>query len=65
MNMNTFLKKLFEFADYCGNIEAFNSYEKRFATVEGKLRDGKHKFSICIRFEKIKEDETDGNEELE
>lgn len=59
--MNTFIKKLIEFADYCGNIEDFNAYEKRFATVEGKLRDGKYKFSICIRFEEIKEDETDGN----
>ena len=59
--MNIFLKKLMEFADYCGNIENFNAYEKKYATVEGKLRDDKHKFSICIRFEEIKEDKTDGN----
>ena len=59
--MNIFVKKLIEFADYCGIIEHINAYEKRFATVEGKLRDGKHKFSICIRFEEIQEGETDGN----
>ena len=59
--MNIFLKKLMEFADYCGNIEHFNAYEKKFATVEGTVRDGKRKFSICIRFEEIKEDEADGN----
>ena len=63
--MNTFIKKLIEFADYCGIIDNVNAYEKRFATVEGKLRDGKHKFSICIRFEEIKEGESDGNQELE
>ena len=65
MSMNTFIKKLIEFADYCGSIENINAYEKRFATVEGKLRDGKHKFSICIRFEEIKEGDSNGTEELE
>lgn len=60
--MNTFVRKLVEFADYCGMIEHFNTYEKKFATVEGKLRDGKHKFSIHISFEEIKQEETeDGN----
>lgn len=59
--MNNFVKKLMEFADYCGNIEHFNAYKKKFATVEGKLRDGQYKFSIHICFEEIKEDETDGN----
>ena len=63
--MNVFLKKLMDFADYCGNIESYTAYEKKFATVEGTLRDGKHKFSIMIRFEKNKEEETDGNQELE
>lgn len=61
MLMNTFVKKLFEFADYCGTITQFTSYEKKFATVEGMVRDGKHKFSIMIRFEEIKGDEADGN----
>lgn len=65
MIMNTFVKKLIEFADYCGNIENVTTYAKRFSTVEGKLRDGKHSFSIHIRFEEIKEDETDGTENLE
>ena len=63
--MNVFLKKLMEFADYCGNIEHFNAYEKKFATVEGCVRDGRHKFSICIRFEEMKEGESNGTEELE
>lgn len=61
MLMNTFIKKLMEFADYCGIIEHFNAHEKKFATVNGKLRDDKHKFTISICFEEIKEDETDGN----
>ena len=41
------------------------TYAKRFSTVEGKLRDGKHSFSIHIRFEEIKEGDTNGNQELE
>ena len=65
MIMNTFVKKLIEFADYCGNIENVTTYAKRFATIEGKLRDGKHSFSIHIRFEEIKEGDTNGNQELE
>ena len=59
--MNTFIKKLIEFADYCGIIENFDAYEKKFAVVEGKLRDGKYKFRIHISFDEIKEEETDGN----
>lgn len=63
--MNIFLKKLMEFADYCGNIDHFNAYDKRFASIEGKLRDGKHKFSIHVNFEEIKEEKSNGTEELE
>lgn len=60
--MNTFVRKLVEFADYCGKIDNINAYEKRFASVEGKLRDGEYKFSIHISFDKIKQEETeDGN----
>ena len=60
--MNTFIRKLVEFADYCGKIEDISSYDKHFATVEGKLRDGTYKFSIHISFKKIEQEGTeDGN----
>lgn len=63
--MNTFVKKLIDFADYCGKIDHVNAYEKKFATIEGKLRDGKYKFSIHISFDEIKEEKTDGTEDVE
>ena len=63
--MNTFVKILIEFADYCGKIDNVNAYEKKFASVEGKLRDGKYKFSIHISFNEIKEDKINGTEDVE
>jgi hypothetical protein len=60
--MNTFVRKLIEFADYCGKIDNVSSYDKEFASVEGKLRDGTYSFSISICFKKIEQEGTeDGN----
>ena len=55
--MNTFVKKLLEFADYCGKIENFDATAKKFGAVNGVLRDGTHKFAITVRFDEIKEEQ--------
>lgn len=55
--MNTFVKKLLEFADFCGKIENFDATAKSFGMVDGVLRDGTHRFSITVRFDEIKEEQ--------
>lgn len=58
--MNTFVKKLLEFADFCGNIEDFDASPRNFGLVNGVLRDGSHRFTISVNFKKI-EEEQDGD----
>lgn len=66
--MNTFIKRLMEFADYVGLIGSVyisspehGSVSADYASVDGKTRDGKKKFTISVHIQDIEEEEKDGN----
>ena len=59
--MNTFIKRLMEFADYVGLINSFYTSSADYASVDGKTRDGKKKFTITVHIQDIEGVEADGN----
>ena len=58
--MNNFIKRLMEFADYVGLIDSFYTSSADYASVDGKTRDGKKKFTISVHIQDIEEEEKDG-----
>lgn len=65
--MNTFIKRLMEFADYVGLIGSVyistpdhGPVSADYASVDGKTRDGK-KFTISVHIQDIEEEEKNVN----
>lgn len=58
--MNTFLKRLMEFADYVGVIDSFSIFSADYASVAGKTRHGRM-FNITVHFMDVEEEEQNGN----